>query len=201
MIAVIAVMSILLVSGVSLLNGTGNQSRRAAADTLSGLVEQARTTAITSRSHIVLAIAEPGDLPADDNRYRLGLFEVPEWPTGTGTPGSLDATLLSRWQPVNPGVIFIGGTVDGIENPLDESKIGIRYGAGNREMEIKAHIIAFTPRGGLRLPAGSKPVVLRIAEGGFRGGRAVPDQNGENRSIAETRIRIGRVIARPYRMN
>ncbi len=201
LIVVIAVMSVLLVSGVSLLGGTGPQSRRAAADLLSGLIEQGRTTAITSRSHVLLAIAEPGDLPAEDERFRAALFEVSEWPTGSGPPARLDATLLNRWQTINSGVVLIGGTVDGVENPLDGSKIGIRYGAQNRETEIRVHAIAFTPRGGLKLPAGSQPVAFRVAEGGFRGGKAVPNRRGDDGTITETRLRVGRVIARPYRLD
>jgi hypothetical protein len=201
MIVVIAVLALLLVSGVSLLGGTGGPSRKAAADLLSGLVEQGRTTAITSRRHVLLAVAGPDDLPAGDGRYRLALFKVDEWPEGSGTVEPLNATLLNRWQAVNTGVIFIGGAVDGIDNPLDGPRTGIRYGVGGREMEISVHAIGFTPRGGLRLPAGSRPVVFRMAEGGYRGGRAVPDLRGDDRSMIETRLRIGRVIARSYRMD
>ena len=63
MVAVIAILVILMTAGVSLMNGTGSQSRKAGTDMLGGMIEQARTTAITSRSHVVLAVAEPGDLP------------------------------------------------------------------------------------------------------------------------------------------
>lgn len=201
MMVVIAILVTLLTAGVSLLNGTGNQSRKAGTDMLSGLIEQARTTAITSRSYVVLAIAEPGDLPSSDERCRIGLFKVDgEWPDATATPNPLKCTLLSRWQTLNTGIALIGDKVNGLTNPLDESEVTISYG-GTKNLSVKVHVIAFNSRGGLHYPAGSTPIAIRIAEGGYRGGKATPNKRGSQQSISENRLKIGRVTARPYRID
>lgn len=204
MVAVIAILVTLLTAGVSLMSGSGAQSRKAGTDMLSGLIEQARTTAITSRSHILLAIAEPGDLPAGDERCRIGLFKVDEdWPDASTTPVPLKCTLLNRWQTLNTGIVLIPGEVDGVANPLDEkSEITLAYG-GTKNLSIKVHVIAFNSRGGLHYPSGSKPVALRIAEGGYRGTplKPTPNERGTQKSITENRLKIGRVTARPYRID
>lgn len=196
-VVVIAVLVILLVAGVGLLGGTGAQARRAGTDMLSGMIEQARTSAITTRSYVVLAVAEPGDLPASDERCRIGLFKVENWPENDTDP--LSAVLMSRWRIFENGVVLIGGDTGGLENPLDRQKLQITYGTGNKARTIQVHGIAFNPRGGLHHPRGSMPVALRIAEGAYRGGKATPNRRGE--TIAENRLKIGRVTARPYRMD
>jgi prepilin-type N-terminal cleavage/methylation domain-containing protein len=198
MVAVIAILVILMTAGVSLLSGTGAQSRRAGTDLLTGLVEQARTRAITSRSHIVLAIAEPGDLVNGDERCRIGMFRVDEWPTGATPVTSLNGVLLNRWQTLDTGIALVGGQIDGVENPLDSPQITLAYGAGK---SVKVHAIAFSPRGGLHHPTGSTPVVMRLAEGNYRGGVATPYLRGAAKTIAESRLKIGRVTARPYRID
>ena len=63
MVVVIAVLVMLMTAGVIFFSGTGSQSRKAGTDMLTAMIEQARTKAITSRSFVVLAVAEPGDLP------------------------------------------------------------------------------------------------------------------------------------------
>ena len=198
MVAVIAILVILMTAGVSLLSGTGAQSRRAGTDLLTGLVEQARTRAITSRSHIVLAIAEPGDLVNGDERCRIGMFRVDEWPTGATPVTSLNGVLLNRWQTLDTGIALVGGQIDGVENPLDSPQITLAYGVGK---SVKVHAIAFSPRGGLHHPTGSTPVVMRLAEGNYRGGVATPYLRGAAKTIAESRLKIGRVTARPYRID
>ena len=206
MVAVIAILVTLLTAGVSLLSGTGSQSRKAGTDLLSGLIEQARTNAITSRSIVILAIAEPGDLPAGDERCRIGMFKVEtDWPDASATPVPLKCTLMSRWQMLNTGIALIPGDVeDGVPNPIDESKkseITISYRGGGKDLTVKVHAIAFNSRGRLHYPAGSTPVAFRIAEGSYRGGKATPNMRGEQKSITENRLKIGRVTARPYRID
>jgi hypothetical protein len=199
MVAVIAILVALMTAGVSLLNGTGAQSRRTGTDMMAGLIEQARTKAITSRSYVILAIAEPGDLPSGDERCRIGLFAV----EGSEPPTSLDGAnvvLLNRWQMLNTGVVLIPGSVDGVENPLDLPQLTLRYG-GAKNLGVTVHAIAFNPRGGLHYPLGSTPVAFRIAEGNYRGGKATPYQSGPRKSVAENRLKIGRVTARPYRLD
>lgn len=199
MMVVIAILVTLMTAGVSLLSGTGAQSRKAGTDMLSGLIEQARTTAITSRSYVVLAIAEPGDLPSGDERCRIGLFKVDdEWPDASATPNPLKCTLLSRWQTLNTGIALIPGDVNKVVNPLDQPEITLTYG-GTKNLSVKVHAIAFNSRGGLHYPAGSTPIAVRIAEGGYRGGKATPNKRGTQQSITENRLKIGRVTARPYR--
>ena len=114
-VVVIAVLVILMVAGVSLIGGTGNAARKTAADTLTGMIEQARTAAITSRSYVVLAVAEPGDLPAGDSRCRIGLFKVKseQWPENISDP--VPAVLMSRWRMLENGIVLIGGEVDGLQ--------------------------------------------------------------------------------------
>jgi hypothetical protein len=193
MAAVIAILGTLMTAGVSLLSGTGAQSRKAGTEILTGLIEQARITAITSRSHVVLAIAEPGDLPAGDERCRLGLFKVGEWSDSPSAPPALAGVLLKRWQTLETGIVLAGGDVDGVNNPLDGDQVTIRYGGAG----VTVHIIAFNPRGGLHYPPGSAPVAIRIAEGHYRGGKAVSNPRGGS----ECRLKIGRVTARPYRID
>jgi hypothetical protein len=201
---VIAVILILLVAGVSLIGGTGPSARKAGADMLTGMIEQGRTAAITSRSYVVLAIAEPGDLPANDTRSRIGLFKVKpdQWPQNTSDP--VPAVLMSRWRMLENGVVLIGGEVDGLQNPLDDDihpQLSITYGASGKTRTVVVHAIAFNPRGGLHHPAGSNPIVMRIAEGGYRNGTATPNRRGDSEAISENRLKIGRVTARPYRID
>lgn len=200
MIVVIAVLVILLTVGASLFNSTGPQARRSAADQLTALVEQARTTAITSRCHVILAVAEPGDLANTDERCRVGLFKVANWPEDPSA-GAVDGELVGRWRTLDSGVILIGGQVDGIENPLDAPEWTINHSLRGKPQQVKAHALVFHSRGGLRYPAGSAPVALRVAEGGYRGGKAVPNRRVDSAAIAENRLKIGRVTARPYRID
>lgn len=206
MVAVLAILVTLMTAGVALLRGTGTQARKTGTDTLSGLIDQARTMAITSRTQVVLAIAEPGDLPADDERCRIGLFKVETWADPVTSPLTLKGELLSRWQTLNTGVALIAGSVkDGSDitpNPLDLPQVTLTYGPTNN-LRVVVHAIAFNSRGGLLHPTGSTPVVFRIAEGGYRGSPriAVADRRGENGIIAENILKIGRVSARPYRLD
>ena len=196
MAAVIAILVALMTAGVSLLNGTGAQSRKAGTEMLSGLIEQARTTAIGSRSFVVLAIAEPGDLPSGDERCRIGLFRVDEdWADASQTPSPLKCTLLSRWQTLNTGIVLI-------PDALNLAEITLIYGS-TKNLTVKVHAVAFNSRGGLHYPAGSTPVTIRIAEGSYRGSPrvATPNKRGPDDKISENRLRIGRVTARPYRID
>ena len=154
MVAVIAVLVILLTAGARLINGTGSQARKAGADLLAGMIEQARAAAINSRQYVILAVAEPGDLPAGDERCRLGLFKVETWPENAAD--AVEGILMNRWRTLETGVALIGGRVNGVENPLDASELAISYGT-NKLLTVKVHAIAFNPRGGLHHPFGIKP--------------------------------------------
>jgi prepilin-type N-terminal cleavage/methylation domain-containing protein len=200
MLAVIAVLAILLVAGVGLLGGTSAQARKSATDALGGMIEQARTSAITSRSHVVLAIAEPGDLPANDKLCRIGLFKVAidQWPPNPAS-AEIPAVLMSRWKTLENGVILINGQPANQQTPnaLDGDELTIKY--RDNVPAVKVHAIAFNSRGGLIHPIGSSPLLLRLAEGGYRNGQRSPNQrNGE---IAENLLKIGRVTGRSYRID
>lgn len=200
MVAVIAILVTLMTAGVSLLNGTGAESRKAATDTLIGLIEQARTNAITSRSYVVLAIAEPSDLPNSDERCRIGMFKIKEWPKDAT---DLKGELMSRWQSLNTGIVLIGndkGIKDALVNPMDQSKINITYG-GTKNLHASLHLIGFDSRGGLHYPDGSTPIMIRIAEGGYRNGKATANKHGGSTGVTESRLKVGRVTARPYRID
>lgn len=202
MVAVIAVVVILLIAGVNLIGNTSAQARKAASDQITGLIEQARTTAIASRATVILAVAEPGDLPATDERCRLGLFRVEgEWNPESAT-GPVTCVLLSRWKPLETGVVLLGSDASGgsepVVNPLSTSELDVSYKT-NKTYSVKVHALAFNSRGGLVYPVGSAPANLRIAEGGYRGGKASP--NKRNNSVAENILRVGRVTARPYRID
>jgi hypothetical protein len=204
MSVVIAILLILMTAGINLMNGTGAQARRAGTDMLTGMIEQARTTAITSRSNVILAIAEPGDLPSSDERCRIGLFKVSgekEWPSNLAAP--INAGLLSRWRTLETGVAIVGDNVDGLENPVgpNVSQITIQYGPPAKPLNVKVHAIAFNPRGGLVHPTGSIPIVFRIAEGAYRGGVPKASQRAGASGPSENRLKVGRVTGRPYRID
>lgn len=201
MLVVIAILATLMTAGVSLLSGSGIQSRKAGTDMLSGLIEQARTRAITTRSYVVLAIAEPGDLPAQDERARVGIFTIDAWPDSTTSPLALNGTLSTRWQTLNTGIALIPGSIDDIANLIDPgSEVTITYGVA-KNLNVRVHAMAFSPRGGLVYPNGSAPVALRIAEGRYRGGAAIPNERADSKAVTESRLKIGRVTGRPYQIN
>lgn len=197
MVAVIAILMILTTAGVSLINGTGIQARKAATETVITLIEQARTRAITSKSYVALAIIDPVDLPNAEDRCRIGIFNIKEWTT---TSTVLEGDLSNRWQALNRGVILVSGTVTGLGNPMDPPKIAIHYG-GAKNLTVMAHVIAFNARGGLHYPFGSTSIILRLAEGRYHNGTATPHRHGRAKAISENLVKIGRVIARPYRID
>ncbi len=208
MLVVISIMAILIGAGVTLLGGTGVQSRKAGADMISGMVDQARTIAITTRKEVFLVIAEPGTLAGQDERYRIGLMRESVTPT-TGAspvpdpnlPVTRDYELVRRWQTLNTGVILIGGGVDNIPNPLDAGKVDFTYTSNQRQITARVYQLSINSLGSLTRPAGSTPVVLRLAEGAYRNGKPSPNKVAGGQGIAETQLKIGRVMARPYRSN
>jgi prepilin-type N-terminal cleavage/methylation domain-containing protein len=201
MVTVIAILVILMTSGLSLLNGSGSQSRKAGTDMMSGLIEQARTIAITTRTDVVLAIAEPGDIAGGDERCRLGLFRLRKPVSGAPTPTTDKYDMIARWQFLNTGIVLLGDKVDGVRNPLDEQQVNIVYGPSIKEITLNAHIIKINSRGKLILPEGSDPIVFRIAEGGYRGGKAKANIRSGSARVSENVLKVGRVTARPYRID
>lgn len=201
LIAIIAIIVILITAGVGLVRGTGPSARKAGTDLLIGMIEQARTAAISSRTNVVLAIAEPGDLPTGDARCRLGMFKIkPEdWPADP-TGAELKGELMSRWRVIETGAALIGGEVNGTPNPIDGPELNVIYG-GFKPVSVKVHAIAFNSLGRLLYPVGSTPVAMRVAEGIYSSGKATAYQRGDAKTISENRLKIGRVNARPYRID
>jgi hypothetical protein len=120
---------------------------------------------------------------------------VENWQDAAARP--LPAVLMSRWRTIENGIVLLGGAVDGLENPMDGDELTISYGS-TKPHTVKVHAIAFNSRGGLHYPHGSSPIAMRIAEGNYRSGEAKPFQRGDDKTIAENRLKIGRITARPY---
>lgn len=198
MAAVIGLLVMLSVAGFSVLHGTADKSRAAGLNLLAGLVEQARAAAIASRSHVVLAVAAPGDLVSGDERCRLGLFHLDSWPDASSL--TVNGVLMSRWHPMDTGVVLLGGQVDGLDNPMDAATLTISDGA-TVPRQFTVHALVFDPRGGLVYPVGSMPVAMRVAEGGYRGGQPVPCQRNTAGRVSESRLKIGRLTAYSYRLD
>jgi type II secretory pathway pseudopilin PulG len=165
MLVVISIAGGLLAIGLSLSGKSGDRARRDALERFAAMIEQARSTAITRRKTVVLAIAGPDE---EHGATRLGLFEV-DRPPRTGEP--LEGRPLQRWSPLPDGVAFASGEIAGLANPLDAAPLELRWQDGERSATV--HSLAFTPRGGLAWPAGSKPVALTLGSGALRIGRAV----------------------------
>jgi prepilin-type N-terminal cleavage/methylation domain-containing protein len=195
MLVVMVVIGLLMTMGFRIF-GSASRARRSAADAVAGMVDQARNTAIRKRHPVLLVVAGPKDVPdpaVQGNRCRLGLFELTAPPNENG---EAEGRLLERWRPLPKGIAALGGEADGLRNVLDDGGLLLRYKAGGEEIETMATGIVFTPRGGLAWPKGSDPVVIRLVEGTYLEG--VPTRTRHNGGRDEV-IRIGRVVARPWR--
>jgi prepilin-type N-terminal cleavage/methylation domain-containing protein len=194
MLAVMVVVGLLMTLGLGMFRDKA-RARRVAADTVAGMVDQARNTAIRTRREVFLAIAGPGEIPqsGEGSVCRIGLFELSERPDENG---AAKGRLLERWRPLPKGIVAAGGPVDGLRNVLDESGLRLSCEIGGEEVEATLKGIVFTPRGGMAWPKGSDPVAVRLVEGSYAGGAAVRTRRdgGEDEII-----RVGRVVARPWR--
>lgn len=180
----------LLTIGMGIFGKTAASARRTAYDQFTATVEQARTAAITRRKPVILAIAPPVAGGADDY-YRIGLFETDEVPE---RGAEIAARQLQRWNILPGGVVFFGGKVENFDNPVDEELVNLSWKDG--ENEARVHILVFNPRGGLALPAGSEPVAINLGSGTIRDGQPFPTSDG-----GRSALRIGRVVARPWRLD
>lgn len=180
---------IVILVGISLtvIGNTGAAALRTAGESFTAMVEQGRTSAITRRRDVALAVLEPGQGGFTDGVCRLGLFEI----EGETDDGTLEGRLLQRWVKLPGGIAFFGGEVDSLDNFRDGNPISIEWNDGNEMADV--HALVFTARGGLSVPQGSQSVVVRIGRGTYRDGSAVPFEGGASRTI-----RIGRVVARPW---
>ncbi len=197
LLIVMAIMVTLTLAGIRLLSNTTAQTRHVSADTWVGMIELARTRAITNREYMVLAIVNPSDTSSDEMRCRLGLFQVKAWPEDAT---NLEGELLKRWQPLHIGIVPIAGKIENLINPVDQPQISIHYG-GSKNQIVHAYVIGFNPSGGLHYPIGNQAIGIRLAEGNYRKGIATPFKHRPKNQITEERIQIGRTTARPYLMN
>jgi prepilin-type N-terminal cleavage/methylation domain-containing protein len=190
MLVVMVIVGALTTLGLTIFGKTAASARKTAMDQFTAAVEQARTAAITRRKPVILAIAPPLRGSTDqDTRY--GLFEVDELPDD---PRTIDARQVQRWNLMPSGILFFGGEVDGLRNVLDESPSQIRWRDGQNQASV--HVLAFTPRGGLAWPTGSDPVVVKMGSGTLQDGQPVATREG-----GQSSLRIGRVVARPWRLD
>lgn len=190
LIAVITISVILLAVGVSLFRTNRAEAVQTATEQVSALIEQARTTAITRRQPVALALLQPGQADFVDESCRVGLFELEEWEEGSPVAGRL----LQRWTVLPTGVVFFGGELDGLANVFDQASIPLTWRDGENSGEFAA--LVFSARGGLLAPAGSESVVISMRSGTFRDGTPVEIEGGGRRGI-----RVGRVVARAWNLD
>lgn len=196
LLVVMAIMLIVVALSASLFKSTGASKLRSSADQVVGMIEQARTAAITRRKPVMLAVREPA--ASGEDEVLIGLFELEDLggaPDGSGHA----ARLMRRWQRLPSGVVFLDGPVEaadatGLRNLADEDPITVTWRDGAQSEAM--HGVVFTPRGGMGLPAGSDPMVFKIGLGAYQDGRPVSTGAGSVRAF-----RIGRVVARPWRLD
>jgi hypothetical protein len=197
MTIVIAMIVLLTTIGIGFANSSNAQILKTNTDLLTGLIEQGRVTAITSRSCIVLGIEEPENSTTNEGRPRIALFKLDEWPKQTTSPLEVKGKLLSRWQSLGIGIVLLKDEVGSIPNLMSAEKLTINYG-GAKNLTTQVHAMAIHSRGGLQYPLGSSPMLVRLAVGGYRDGKAVPNKHGDLKQVSESRIKIGRIHARAY---
>ncbi|MFC7338501.1 Tfp pilus assembly protein FimT/FimU [Haloferula chungangensis] len=180
---------IVLLVGISLtaVGNTGAAALRTASESFTVAIEQARTSAITRRSEVALAILEPGQGGFNDGICRIGLFRL----DGETDDGALKGELLQKWLKLPGGIAFFGGEVDSLHNLMDEVPVRLVWRDGEENSDVRA--LVFNPRGGLAQPQGSESIVIKLGRGTYRNGAAVKVEQGASRTI-----RIGRVVARPW---
>lgn len=192
----IGILVVLIGFAAMFVSGGSESARRTVTDQVIGQIEQARSIALVSRSTVLLAIAEPGNLPMYADACAIGLLEV----DGEWDPlqiGPVSCRLLGRWRPLEKGVIFLGGEMGTLRNVMDGPKVRIRYTA-HRTVEADVHGIVFHARGRLAHPAGSAPAVIRLAEGGYPKGVPTPKRRAPDGEISAHWVKIGRVTGRAY---
>lgn len=192
MLTILVILGVLTTLGLSIFGRTAHAARRSALDQFTAAVEQARTSAITLRKPVLLAVAPPDEeAGGHDRKTRFGLFEVDSLPSASGT---VQARQVQRWSTMPDGIIFLKGKVDGLRNLLDGDKTLLTWKDGENRATV--YLLAFTPRGGLALPSGSDPVGIRLGTGIYQEGEPVSTKEGGASSL-----RIGRVVARPWRLD
>jgi prepilin-type N-terminal cleavage/methylation domain-containing protein len=190
LLVVMVIIGALTMAGLSLMGNTAANAQRTGTDQVVAAIEQARTAAITRRKPVILAIAEPQAGDVDEN-CRFGLFEVDALPD---EGSDLEARQLQRWSTLPTGVVFLDGRIRDFDNLLEQDKVQLSWKDGQNSASV--HALVFNTRGGLAWPSGSDPVAVKVGNGNYRDGKAMPIKGGGASSL-----RIGRVVARPWRLD
>lgn len=190
LLAVLVIIAVLVGAAVSMFGRSEAAMLRSGADQLLAAIEQARTSAITRRRPVALAILEPGRGGFDDSACRLGLFELED----EVVDGAASGRLVQRWRTLPEGVVFFGGAVEALDNVRDQPALSLRWKGGSEGDAVPA--LVFNPRGGLAYPPGSESVVLTLGKGSYRNGE--PLRTGER---GRRTIRVGRVVGRAWNLD
>ncbi|GAA5481043.1 GspH/FimT family pseudopilin [Haloferula sargassicola] len=187
MIAVVCIMATLVAVGMGLFQRTGSEAVKTGTEKFAAMVEQARTTAITRRKPVALALVSPGEAGLGDEQCRLGLFELEEWEANQPVTGSQ----VQRWEALPGGVGFDSGAFESLSNAAESERVSLTWKNGAEKAELP--MLVFSSRGALLSPSGSQPVVVILSSGVHQHGRFIPREGGGRRIV-----RIGRVVARPW---
>lgn len=188
MLLALACLAIMLVMMAVSAKPDGAAELKIAAQQLSGLVDQARTKAVTCRKNVVLALIEPGALASDNESPGAALFELRGNPPPPGE--ALEVKQISRWIWWEQGVEFSDEAADGALGVLAQPKRVLRL--DRKSLEIRAAVVIFTFSGGISAPGDSGKVSLALVRS--RRGKARHETGG-----AAEQLVIGRSIARVER--
>ena len=188
---------LLLLAGLAQvsMSASPGDERRMACDQLIAMVERARTIAVVRRSPVVLGLDSPDGPGPRDAVGRVALFQINAWPCVRDE--ALPAVKLTRWMPMGRGVVFHAGAVEGMGNPIDAAAWRLEFGPGGGDF-IQVKALVFDATGRLVYPEGLLPVVLRLAEARYVGGRTVVWEKGTSGVVAEDWVRVGRHSGRPH---
>ena len=193
LLVVMLVMAMLILVGVSAMDGGKAYERRVCTNELLGVLDQARSRALIHGRQVAVAIVDPGDVGGED-RCRVGLFQIENW---AGLPtGPVLVEQVSRWHFMHHGVVMCSGDVPGVINPRDAPELHWVHGIEDEGMQV--HAIIFGAHGDIVYPEGDELVLLRVAEGHYRDGRVEKLKGGRFRAGVENQIRIGRRSGRSY---
>lgn len=187
--AVTVVVGVMLAAASSLWKPVRGRSRELAVDQICAAVDRARHAAAARRERVMLAWAEPtDDAPA---AMRMGWFRVLGGPDRNGV---FKVAALQRWQVLPDGVVLLPERSGTLRNVMDAPVWRLQQ-PGREELEV--HGIVIDPQGRMIAPAGNDVLMLRVAEGVDRNGCIVADGSAGN--VHESKLRIGRSLARPVR--
>lgn len=181
MACVLAGICVMMGAGIGWLGGVDGRAVREAADRLESELERARSMALASNGTIALAVEElekgkPG------GGTRVVLLRLSGWREDAG---DVDAERISPWHALPAGVVLTGGGAGGLRNAFDQPETKVSLKSERSSPMHRCRLLVVSPRGGLRFPAGSDPLLLRIVDAKKPGN--------------EERLRIGRIVARTWR--